>query len=72
MIDYSCRHPGRRGVESSYCRTEYNSCREIEDKVFSDIVDYFNKGDCLVVNESRVFPARLIGKKEKTNAQIVS
>lgn len=43
---------------------------EMEDKVFSDIVEYFKKGDCLVVNESRVFPARLIGKKEKTNAQI--
>lgn len=43
---------------------------ETEDKVFSDIVSYFEKGDCLVVNESRVFPARLIGKKEKTNATI--
>jgi S-adenosylmethionine:tRNA ribosyltransferase-isomerase len=43
---------------------------DIEDQVFTDIVDYFRKGDCLVVNESRVFPARLIGKKEKTNAQI--
>lgn len=43
---------------------------EMEDHVFTDIVDYFKKGDCLVVNESRVFPARLIGKKEKTNAQI--
>ncbi|MCB0711418.1 MAG: tRNA preQ1(34) S-adenosylmethionine ribosyltransferase-isomerase QueA [Ignavibacteriae bacterium] len=43
---------------------------EIEDKIFTDIVSYFEKGDCLVVNESRVFPARLIGKKEKTNATI--
>ena len=43
---------------------------DVEDRVFTDIVDYFKKGDCLVVNESRVFPARLIGKKEKTNAQI--
>jgi len=43
---------------------------EMTDKVFTDIVEYFKKGDCLVVNESRVFPARLIGKKEKTNAQI--
>ena len=43
---------------------------EIEDKAFNDIVSYFEKGDCLVVNESRVFPARLIGKKEKTNATI--
>ena len=43
---------------------------EMEDKVFTDIASYFKKGDCLVVNESRVFPARLIGKKEKTNATI--
>jgi len=43
---------------------------ELSDNVFTDVVDYFKKGDCLVVNESRVFPARLIGKKEKTNAQI--
>lgn len=43
---------------------------EMEDRMFSDIVSYFEKGDCLVVNESRVFPARLIGKKEKTNATI--
>ncbi len=46
------------------------SSGEFEDKTFTDIADYFKKGDCLVVNESRVFPARLIGKKEKTNAQI--
>ncbi|HVZ40361.1 MAG: tRNA preQ1(34) S-adenosylmethionine ribosyltransferase-isomerase QueA [Bacteroidetes bacterium] len=43
---------------------------EMDDRIFSDITEYFKKGDCLVVNESRVFPARLIGKKEKTNAQI--
>ncbi|HZY10684.1 MAG TPA: tRNA preQ1(34) S-adenosylmethionine ribosyltransferase-isomerase QueA [Bacteroidota bacterium] len=37
---------------------------------FSDIVDYFSKGDCLIVNSSKVFAARLFGKKEKTNAKI--
>ena len=37
---------------------------------FHDIVKYFKKGDCLVVNETRVFPARLFGRKEKTNAKI--
>ena len=44
--------------------------QEIEDKVFTDIVDYMAKGDVLVVNETRVFQARLYGKKEKTNAKI--
>jgi S-adenosylmethionine:tRNA ribosyltransferase-isomerase len=40
------------------------------DKHFSDVADYFSKGDCLVINETRVFQARLYGKKEKTNAKI--
>lgn len=44
--------------------------QEIENKVFSDIVDYFEKGDVLAVNETRVFQARLYGKKEKTQAKI--
>jgi S-adenosylmethionine:tRNA ribosyltransferase-isomerase len=42
----------------------------IETKRFADIVDYFNKGDCLVLNDTKVFPARLVGRKEKTNAKI--
>ncbi len=37
---------------------------------FHEIARYFKKGDCLVVNETRVFPARLFGRKEKTNAKI--
>jgi len=43
---------------------------EIEHKHFYDLVDYVNKGDCLIVNETKVFPARLFGRKEKTNAKI--
>jgi S-adenosylmethionine:tRNA ribosyltransferase-isomerase len=41
-----------------------------EDKRFTDVADYLQKGDVLVVNETRVFQARLYGKKEKTNARI--
>ena len=37
---------------------------------FPEIAQYFKKGDCLVVNETKVFPARLFGRKEKTNARI--
>lgn len=36
----------------------------IEHKVFSDIIDMLKPGDCLVINDSRVLPARLIGKRE--------
>ncbi|MDP2885074.1 MAG: tRNA preQ1(34) S-adenosylmethionine ribosyltransferase-isomerase QueA [Ignavibacteria bacterium] len=42
----------------------------INDRKFHEIVDYLSKGDCLVVNEAKVFQARLFGKKEKTNAKI--
>lgn len=41
-----------------------------ENKAFTDVTDYMSEGDVLVVNESRVFQARLYGKKEKTNAKI--
>ncbi|SEP61376.1 S-adenosylmethionine:tRNA ribosyltransferase-isomerase [Lachnospiraceae bacterium RM5] len=41
-----------------------------EHKVFSDIIDYLNPGDCLVINDTKVIPARLYGKKEETNALI--
>jgi S-adenosylmethionine:tRNA ribosyltransferase-isomerase len=42
----------------------------IAEKRFSDLPEFFQKGDCLVVNETKVFSARLFGKKEKTNAKI--
>lgn len=42
----------------------------IEDRKFIDTLEYLSRGDCLVVNETRVFQARLFGKKEKTNAKI--
>ncbi len=42
----------------------------IEHKKFTDIVDYFGEGDVLVTNNTKVFPARLYGNKEKTGAKI--
>jgi S-adenosylmethionine:tRNA ribosyltransferase-isomerase len=44
--------------------------KEIEHRTFSDLPEYLTKGDVLVVNESKVMQARLIGKKERTNAKI--
>lgn len=41
-----------------------------EHKIFKDVVDYFNDGDVFVFNDTKVFPARLCGNKEKTNAYI--
>jgi len=43
---------------------------EIEHRVFKDIVEYFNEKDVLVFNNTKVFPARLYGNKEKTGAEI--
>jgi S-adenosylmethionine:tRNA ribosyltransferase-isomerase len=43
---------------------------DIEHKVFKDIVDYFKEQDVLVFNNTKVFPARLYGNKEKTGAEI--
>ena len=42
----------------------------IEHKVFRDVLDYFDDGDSLIFNNTKVFPARLYGKKEKTGAKI--
>lgn len=43
---------------------------EVEHKHFYDIIDYLEKGDTLVLNNTKVLPARLIGTKEETNAVI--
>ena len=43
---------------------------QTEDKVFSDIVSYLHEGDVLVLNDTKVIPARLIGEKEDTGAVI--
>ena len=43
---------------------------EIEHKGFKDIIDYLDAGDCLVLNDTRVIPARLIGEKEDTGGKI--
>ena len=43
---------------------------EIEHKVFSDIIDYLRPGDALVINDTKVIPARIIGEKEDTHAVI--
>jgi len=43
---------------------------EVEHHVFTDIIDYLNPGDTLVLNDTKVLPARLIGVKEETGAVI--
>ena len=43
---------------------------EVSHHVFRDIIDYLNPGDCLVINDTKVIPARLIGSKVGTDAKI--
>ncbi|MFP9112683.1 tRNA preQ1(34) S-adenosylmethionine ribosyltransferase-isomerase QueA [Flavobacterium sp. RHBU_3] len=42
----------------------------IEHRLFKDVIDYFDEGDVMVLNNTKVFPARLYGNKEKTGARI--
>lgn len=48
----------------------HRNTREIEHRSFKDIVEYFGEGDVFVINNTKVFPALLLGEKEKTGAKI--
>ena len=43
---------------------------EITHRVFRDVVEYLHSGDCLVINDTKVIPARLFGVKKDTGAKI--
>ncbi len=43
---------------------------EIEHKLFKDVIDYVDEGDVMIMNNTKVFPARMYGNKEKTGAKI--
>ncbi len=43
---------------------------KIEHKLFKDLLDYVDDGDCMIINNTKVFPARMFGRKEKTGAKI--
>ncbi|HQG45369.1 MAG TPA: tRNA preQ1(34) S-adenosylmethionine ribosyltransferase-isomerase QueA, partial [bacterium] len=42
----------------------------MEEGIFADVIDYMEKGDSLVINQTKVFPARLEGSKDKTDARV--
>ena len=48
----------------------HRDSKKIEHKHFKDVIDYFDDGDGFVLNDTKVFPARLMGNKEKTGARI--
>ncbi len=61
-------HPAERG--EARLMVVHRKTGEIEHKKFSDILSYFDDGDVMVINDTKVFPARLYGQKEKTGAKI--
>lgn len=48
----------------------HRKTKKIEHKIFTDIIDYFDEKDIFIFNNTKVFPARLFGNKEKTGAKI--
>lgn len=63
--EYIAQHPLEKRDKSRLMVLDKNT-GEIEHRVFKDILEYLNPGDCLVLNNTRVLPARLIGHKEGT------
>ncbi|WP_018611945.1 tRNA preQ1(34) S-adenosylmethionine ribosyltransferase-isomerase QueA [Segetibacter koreensis] len=56
--------------EDSRMMVVHRKTGQIEDKHFRDILEYFNDKDVFVINNTKVFPARMYGRKEKTGAKI--
>lgn len=63
------QHPIEKRDESRLMVVDKNT-GEIHHKIFKDIIDYLNPGDCLVLNDTRVMPARLIGSKQGSGGKI--
>ncbi|WP_372774646.1 tRNA preQ1(34) S-adenosylmethionine ribosyltransferase-isomerase QueA [Mangrovibacterium sp.] len=62
-------HPSNNRDESRLMVVDRKT-KKIEHKLFKDVTDYFDDQDVMVFNDTKVFPARLYGNKEKTGAEI--
>lgn len=67
--DLIAKYPTENRDESRLMVLDKNTGK-IEHRIFKDIIDYFNEKDVIVFNNTKVFPARLYGNKEKTGAEI--
>ena len=63
------QHPADQREQSRLMLLDKNS-GEIQHKHFYDIIDYLNEGDCLILNNTKVIPARIYGKREDTGALV--
>jgi S-adenosylmethionine:tRNA ribosyltransferase-isomerase len=68
-LNLIAQHPTKTRDESRLMVVN-RATGKIEHKVFKDVLGYFNDKDVMVVNNTKVFPARLYGRKEKTGAKI--
>ncbi len=66
---YIAEYPSEQRDEARMMVVHRDSGK-IEHKVFKDVIDYFGEGDTMIFNNTKVFPARLFGEKEKTGAKI--
>ena len=67
--DMLAKYPAENRDESRLL-VLHRSTGEIEHRIFKDIIEYFDEKDLFLFNDTKVFPARLYGNKEKTNAEI--
>jgi len=68
-LNLIAQHPAKRR-EDSRMMVVHRKTGQIENKHFRDVMDYFDDKDVFVVNNTKVFPARMYGRKEKTGAKI--
>ncbi|MEO8853478.1 MAG: S-adenosylmethionine:tRNA ribosyltransferase-isomerase, partial [Ginsengibacter sp.] len=68
-LNLIAQNPTKRREDSRLMVIE-RATGKIENKHFKDVLDYFNDKDVFVVNNTKVFPARMYGRKEKTGARI--
>lgn len=68
-IDLLAEYPSEERDESRLMVVHRDSGK-IEHKMFKDLIDYFEEGDVMIRNNTKVFPARMYGNKEKTGAKI--
>ena len=68
-LDLIAQHPSNRRDESRLMVVDRKT-GVIEHKMFKDVLDYFRDEDIMVLNDTKLFPARLYGNKEKTGAVI--
>jgi len=68
-LNLIAQHPAKRR-EDSRMMVVHRKTGQIENKHFRDVLDYFDDKDVFVVNNTKVFPARMYGRKEKTGAKI--